>query len=175
MADLQTEEEDDWVVVKKQRIVILVPPPSPAQDKISIPRSKEQRNNPQMKNENSSPNEPPPHHRRRRPAAAPIVSGAGGGFWGARRRPLVGPIQVMNQRMKAVNLERRLERLGGLKRYLESLSLSRFVRLIEKEQLDKFQLVGLTMGKLKEMGADAVGPRRKLLHAIECLCQHPHL
>ncbi|CAA6673137.1 unnamed protein product [Spirodela intermedia] len=137
MADLQTEEVDDWVVVKKQRIVILVPPPSPAQDKISIPRSKEQRNNPQMKNANSSPNEPPPHHHRRRPAAAPIV---------------------VNQRMKAVNLERRLERLGGLKRYLESLRLSRFVRLIEKEQLDKFQLVGLTMGKLKEMGADAVGP-----------------
>lgn len=78
---------------------------------------------------------------------------------------------LLKQRLRALNLERKLQNAGGLSRWLVSLGLGQFVRLFQGKNVNKFQLVNLTMKKLKDMGADAVGPRRKLMHAIECVCQ----
>ncbi|KAL1351128.1 hypothetical protein HN51_015087 [Arachis hypogaea] len=77
----------------------------------------------------------------------------------------------LNQGLRASNLERKLERAGGLTQWLTSLGLGQFVRIFQGKSLNKYQLVNLTMKKLKDMGANAVGPRRKLIHAIDCVCQ----
>lgn len=76
-----------------------------------------------------------------------------------------------NHSIRALNIERKLRRAGGLRRWLASLGLDQFVRIFQGKVVGKFQLVNLTMKKLKDMGAVAVGPRRKLIHAIDCLCQ----
>ncbi|CAK9320217.1 unnamed protein product [Citrullus colocynthis] len=78
---------------------------------------------------------------------------------------------LLNQRLRALNLERKLQKAGGLSRWLESLGLDQFVGIFQRKSINKFHLVNLTMKKLKDMGANAVGPRRKLIHAIECVCQ----
>eukprot|EP00262_Sarcandra_glabra_P009930 TRINITY_DN24764_c0_g1_i1.p1 TRINITY_DN24764_c0_g1~~TRINITY_DN24764_c0_g1_i1.p1 ORF type:complete len:329 (-),score=49.50 TRINITY_DN24764_c0_g1_i1:308-1294(-) len=78
---------------------------------------------------------------------------------------------LLNQRMRASNLERKLEKAGGLRRWLELQGLEQFIWMFQRENIDKYQLLDLTMGKLKDMGAVAVGPRRKLIHAIDRLCQ----
>lgn len=77
----------------------------------------------------------------------------------------------INQRLRALNLERRIQRAGGLSRWLASLGLGQFVKIFQRKGLSKFQLVNLTMKKLKDMGAVPVGPRRKLMHALDCVCQ----
>ncbi|KAM7499990.1 hypothetical protein LguiA_024404 [Lonicera macranthoides] len=78
---------------------------------------------------------------------------------------------LANHSIRALNVERKLRRAGGLRRWLASLGLDQFVRIFQGKVVGKFQLVNLTMKKLKDMGAVAVGPRRKLIHAIDCLCQ----
>ena len=78
---------------------------------------------------------------------------------------------LLNRRMRTINIEKRLQRAGGLSSWLVSLGLERFVKIFRQKNVSKFQLANLTMKKLKDMGADAVGPRRKLMHAIDCLCQ----
>lgn len=78
---------------------------------------------------------------------------------------------LLSQRMRAVNIEKKLRRAGGLSSWLVSLGLERFIKIFQQKNVNKFQLANLTMKKLKDMGADAVGPRRKLMHAIDCLCQ----
>ncbi|KZV36428.1 hypothetical protein F511_22183 [Dorcoceras hygrometricum] len=78
-----------------------------------------------------------------------------------------------NQRMRASYLEKKLKKAGGLENWLVSLGLSRFISIFQGKCVGKFHLANLDMKKLKDMGTDAVGPRRKLLHAIECLCE-PH-
>ncbi|KGN48325.1 uncharacterized protein LOC105435895 [Cucumis sativus] len=78
---------------------------------------------------------------------------------------------LLNLRLRALNLERNLQKAGGLIRWLESLGLDQFVGIFQRKSISKFHLVNLTMKKLKDMGANAVGPRRKLIHAIECVCQ----
>ncbi|KAJ8438940.1 hypothetical protein Cgig2_012835 [Carnegiea gigantea] len=70
--------------------------------------------------------------------------------------------------MKASNLERKIVRAGGLDSWLSSLGLEQFTRIFRGKKINKFQLANLSMKKLKDMGACAVGPRRKLIHAIEC-------
>ncbi|CAL9780112.1 unnamed protein product, partial [Musa acuminata subsp. burmannicoides] len=82
----------------------------------------------------------------------------------------IGMSKVANWRLRALNLERKLQILGGLRTWLVSAGLGQFIHIFEKEKVGIYQLVNLTMSKLKDMGADAVGPRRKLIHAIECLC-----
>ncbi|XP_068644129.1 uncharacterized protein [Aristolochia californica] len=77
----------------------------------------------------------------------------------------------MNQQTRAMNLERKLDLAGGLSRWLVSQGLEQFVLIFQRENVDKLQLLNLTMGKLKDMGAVAVGPRRKLIHAIDRLSQ----
>ena len=79
--------------------------------------------------------------------------------------------KLLNQRLRASNLERKLQKAGGLSRWLASLGLGQFVRIFQRKSVNKFQLVNLTMKKLKDMGANAVGPRRKLIHALDCVCQ----
>lgn len=75
---------------------------------------------------------------------------------------------LIKRRLRAQNLERKLKSAGGLSRWLVSLGLGQFVQIFEHRSVSKFQLAGLTMNKLKDMGAIAVGPRRKLMHAIDC-------
>ncbi|XWS66527.1 hypothetical protein CRYUN_Cryun05aG0207200 [Craigia yunnanensis] len=81
---------------------------------------------------------------------------------------------LLNRRLRVSNLERKLEQAGGLSRWLKSLGLGQFVRIFQAKSINKFQLVNLNMQKLKDMGADAVGPRRKLIHAIDCLSAVSH-
>ncbi|KAE9585329.1 putative NAD(+) ADP-ribosyltransferase [Lupinus albus] len=88
----------------------------------------------------------------------------------ATRRSL-NLVTSLNQGLRASNLERKLERAGGLSKWLTSLGLEQFVRIFQGRSLNKYYLANLTMKKLKDMGASAVGPRRKLIHAIECVCQ----
>ncbi|CAH9127724.1 unnamed protein product [Cuscuta epithymum] len=81
---------------------------------------------------------------------------------------------MMNKRMKALNIERRLRSAGGLTNWLVSLGLGgHFIKIFRGNNVSKFQLASLTMEKLKDMGSFAVGPRRKLLHAIDCF-SHPY-
>lgn len=79
----------------------------------------------------------------------------------------------LNLRMRASYVEKKLKKAGGLENWLVSLGLTRFVKVFQMRRVGKFQLANLTMQKLKDMGTDAVGPRRKLMHAIDCLCE-PH-
>lgn len=79
---------------------------------------------------------------------------------------------MINKRIRAINLERKLESAGGLRSWLVSRGFDHFVNIFQSKSINKYQLANLTMEKLKEMGSHAVGPRRKLIHAIDCLC-HP--
>ncbi|KAK6139735.1 hypothetical protein DH2020_026495 [Rehmannia glutinosa] len=78
-----------------------------------------------------------------------------------------------DRRMRASYLEIKLKKAGGLENWLVSLGLGHFVKVFQRRSVNKFQLANLTMKKLQDMGTDAVGPRRKLMHAIDCLCE-PH-
>ncbi|KAK4414812.1 hypothetical protein Salat_2588200 [Sesamum alatum] len=80
---------------------------------------------------------------------------------------------ILDPRMRASYLEKKLKKAGGLENWLVSLGLTRFVKVFQSRSITKFQLANLTMKKLKDMGTDAIGPRRKLMHAIDCLCE-PH-
>ncbi|XVE96215.1 hypothetical protein REPUB_Repub02eG0202500 [Reevesia pubescens] len=84
---------------------------------------------------------------------------------------LVSGSMLLTRRLRVSNLERKLQQAGGLSKWLTSLGLGQFVRIFQAKSINKFQLVNLNMQKLKDMGADAVGPRRKLIHAIDCVCQ----
>ncbi|GMH23026.1 hypothetical protein Nepgr_024869 [Nepenthes gracilis] len=77
----------------------------------------------------------------------------------------------VDQMLRASNLRCKLARAGGLNQWLKSLGLEQFIRVFQRRKLSNFQLVNLSMKKLKDMGAHAVGPRRKLMHAIDCLGQ----
>lgn len=80
-------------------------------------------------------------------------------------------LATLNRGLRSSNLERKLGRAGGLNKWLTSLGLDQFVRMFQGKIISKYQLVNLTMKKLKDMGANAVGPRRKLIHAMDCVCQ----
>ncbi|XP_051131843.1 uncharacterized protein LOC127251931 [Andrographis paniculata] len=79
----------------------------------------------------------------------------------------------LNSRMRASCLDRKLRKAGGLEKWLISLGLTCFLQVFKMRRVNKFQLANITMEKLKDMGTIAVGPRRKLMHAINCICQ-PH-
>lgn len=78
---------------------------------------------------------------------------------------------LLNHRMRMINIEKKLKRAGGLSNWLVSLGLERFIKIFQQKNVNKFHLANLSMKKLKDMGAVAVGPRRKLMHAIDCICQ----
>ncbi|KAK3121593.1 hypothetical protein QOZ80_8BG0656840 [Eleusine coracana subsp. coracana] len=88
------------------------------------------------------------------------------------RMPVVSS-HVANKIMRARILERRVAGLGGLKNWLFDCGLGWFIDVLDSEKLGMYQLVSLTMNQLKEMGLVAVGPRRKLIHAIDSLSR-PH-
>ncbi|KAI4389644.1 hypothetical protein MLD38_001849 [Melastoma candidum] len=73
---------------------------------------------------------------------------------------------LLSQQLRARNLKRKLEEAGGLVSWLLSMGLVQFVKIFEHKPVNEFQLASLTMQKLKEMGAAAIGPRRKLMHAL---------
>lgn len=78
---------------------------------------------------------------------------------------------VTNKVLRARLLQRRVARFGGLKNWLLSCGLGWFVKILDSEGIGMYQMVSLTMNQLKEMGLIAVGPRRKLIHAIDSLCK----
>ena len=77
----------------------------------------------------------------------------------------------MDQTLRATLIERKLEKAGGMSNWLGSIGLGQFETIFNSSSVGEYQLVNLTMNKLKDMGVDAVGPRRKLMHAIDCICQ----
>ncbi|KAJ0985955.1 hypothetical protein J5N97_004311 [Dioscorea zingiberensis] len=87
------------------------------------------------------------------------------------QRSTMGASNVVNIRLRASNFEKKIQRFGGLRKWLVSQRLTRFSTVFDREKFSLYQLVSLTMSKLKDVGVDAVGPRRKLIHAIDRLCQ----
>ncbi|CAM6056451.1 unnamed protein product [Sphagnum tenellum] len=90
-------------------------------------------------------------------------------------RPLQMP-EILNSELalsKQVNrvavVKAKLEEGGGLTDWLVEHGLGVFVGLFEERHVDEGALLQLTMEDLKEMGVHAVGPRRKLIWAIENL------
>jgi hypothetical protein len=86
------------------------------------------------------------------------------------RMPVISS-PVADKIMQARLLESRVARFGGLRNWLFDCGLGWFVGILDSEKLVMYQLVSLTMTQLKEMGVVAVGPRRKLIHAIDNLCR----
>ncbi|XP_076953181.1 uncharacterized protein LOC143627185 [Bidens hawaiensis] len=183
--DPEIEEcvQDGWVVVKKQKVTILIPS-LPITEQCTIPSiaTKEVAHvtPPQL--------EPCP------PVAVPLTTpkpvttvasppklndmpkprnpnyGKPVGICNASKAGKHCGIHLLeNPKMRALNLERKLQSAGGLNKWLVAIGLGQFVKLFRCKRVGKTQLVNLTMKKLKDMGADAVGPRRKLIHAIHCV------
>ncbi|KAL3755483.1 hypothetical protein ACJRO7_002527 [Eucalyptus globulus] len=66
-------------------------------------------------------------------------------------------VTILHQQLKARNLEKKLQKAGGLSSWLMSLGLGQFVRIFRCRRINEFQLANMTMKKLKDMGAAAVG------------------
>ncbi|XP_010464917.1 PREDICTED: mediator of DNA damage checkpoint protein 1-like [Camelina sativa] len=89
-------------------------------------------------------------------------------------RVMCSSVVMDNEKLRVLNLEKKVEKAGGLNQWVGSIGLGReFERMLRGQRMNKFQMANLTMEKLKQMGALAVGPRRKLIHAI-CCVYHPH-
>lgn len=80
----------------------------------------------------------------------------------------MGAVNVVNLRMRAMNMERKL---GGLPPLLGHASHRFMAAVLESKTLSQYQLANLTTSKLKDMGMNTVGRRRKLIHAIDLLCR----
>ncbi|KAJ0263846.1 hypothetical protein HA466_0022990 [Hirschfeldia incana] len=112
-----------------------------------------------------------PHRRR---LATQRTRGAGHNKPVRFPRVMCSSVAMDNEKLRVVNLEKKVERAGGLNEWVGSIGLGReFERMLRGQRMSKFQMANLTMEKLKQMGALAVGPRRKLIHAIRCV-YHPH-
>ncbi|XP_039155931.1 uncharacterized protein LOC108954122 [Eucalyptus grandis] len=79
-------------------------------------------------------------------------------------------VTILHQQLKARNLEKKLQKAGGLSSWLMSVGLGQFVRIFRCRRINEFQLANMTMKKLKDMGAAAVGPRRKLMLGFHESC-----
>lgn len=176
--------EDSWITVKKQRINILIPR-LPGTEKSTMPTN--------MTNTNDeSPPEVclPDTNDGLMPLLAPETNTTQSTkqrklhlrtprnedrIEDVMKYPITANLPsataVVNRMMRASNLERKIVRAGGFSRWLSSLGLQQFVRIFHGRKVSKFQLANLSMQKLKDMGVHPVGPRRKLIHAIECLCE----
>lgn len=93
------------------------------------------------------------------------------GYFGPSPTNYINTVGLGDQAKRALILRKKLEKVGGLSRWLVSQGLGQFVDIFQREKVEEFQLLQLTMGTLKEMGVHAVGPRRKLIHAIDQLSQ----
>ena len=78
---------------------------------------------------------------------------------------------LTNKILRARIFQKRVAQFGGLRNWLLTCGLGWFVNLLDSEEMGMYQIVSLTMNQLKEMGLIAVGPRRKLIHAIDSLCK----
>lgn len=96
------------------------------------------------------------------------------GRMGNPRMPLISS-PVANKIIRARLLERQVAGFGGLRNWLFDCGLGWFVNILDSEKLGTYQLASLTMAQLKDMGLVAVGPRRKLIHAINSLCRPHHI
>ncbi|XP_057784698.1 uncharacterized protein LOC131002044 isoform X2 [Salvia miltiorrhiza] len=173
-------DEGDWMVVKKQRITIIIPPlpnkkhsAMPCIGDAQLQEKPTGITNSHLQCSRSStvePQAPSLSHRREGNDINPCSS-----IPRARQGMKIfgDSTSFLNQRMRASYLEKKIRKAGGLENWLISLGLARFIKVFQMRRVGKFQLANLTMQKLKDMGTDAVGPRRKLMHAIDCLCQ-PH-
>ncbi|EPS68124.1 hypothetical protein M569_06654, partial [Genlisea aurea] len=154
----EEEEECDWIVVNKRKITILIPP---------LPSGKE------SGLQNVVEQEQPPTSRQ------PEENETGSAFFTMkkprRRRVCVDGGASLDARMRASLVEKKVEMAGGMEKWLVSMGLTCFVKALERRKLNKFELARLDVKKVKEMmmGNVAVGPRRKLIHAIGCLSQPP--
>lgn len=197
--DNDLEADSSWVIVKKQRVTILVPlspvadrnqvtthqEPSeqqslPTMEAVNVKNKGEHvRNGSSVRNipvssklmrqdyQNESGDQKQIHTSNSNKILA--VSRSSKPIMQTR---LLIPCQMpRDQRLRALNFGRKVEKAGGLSIWLASKGLGQFVRIFRRKGLHKFQLLNLTMKRLKDMGVNAVGPRRKLLHAIDCICQ----
>lgn len=73
------------------------------------------------------------------------------------------------RRMHFLNFERRIRKLGGIERWLLSNGLQKFVPYFEREKWNMYILFNSSMESLEKMGVLPIGPRRRLVHAIEML------
>jgi hypothetical protein len=78
---------------------------------------------------------------------------------------------LTNKVLRARLLKRRVARFGGLRNWLLTCGLGWFVNILDSKEMGMYEIVSLRMNQLKEMGLIAVGPRRKLIHAIDTLCK----
>lgn len=77
--------------------------------------------------------------------------------------------QVRNQEDMTAIVRSKLDEVGGLTEWLIGGGLGVFVDLFQERQIQEGDLLHLTMSSLKEIGVQAVGPRRKLIWMIEQL------
>jgi hypothetical protein len=74
-------------------------------------------------------------------------------------RVMCSSVVMDNEKLRVVNLEKKVEKAGGLNEWVGSIGLGReFERMLRGQRMNKFQVANLTMEKLKHMGALAVGP-----------------
>ncbi|KAL6507814.1 hypothetical protein OROGR_024009 [Orobanche gracilis] len=180
-------DDGDWIVVKNQKIMILIPPlPNKAIPTTPIvgegqsqenPRDTDSRS-PKSVQETQRPRPLSPKQDARPPLKAD-PSEPNSTFQkpsGLSRKGIIiftDSSAFLDRRMRSSYLERKLKASGGMENWLLSLGLGHFVKFFRTRSVNKFQLANITMKKLKDMGIVAVGPRRKLMHAIDCLCE-PH-
>ncbi|CAM6050883.1 unnamed protein product [Sphagnum compactum] len=90
---------------------------------------------------------------------------------GSMQIPAISDIELAlsKQVNRVAVVKAKLEEVGGLTDWLVQQGLGVFVGLFEERNIDERALVQLTMEALKEMGVYAVGPRRKLIWAIQNL------
>ncbi|GER26992.1 sterile alpha motif (SAM) domain-containing protein [Striga asiatica] len=171
-------QQEDWTLVKKQKITILIPPlPSIGEDQLQAnpANCSSQSYEETRKSKSLSPKpcnlafQKPSGFSNRTASDNSPPCGEGKG----KSVIFCDGSAIPDRRMRASYLEKKLKRAGGLENWLLSHGLGHFVRVFRARSVNKFQLANLTMKKLKDMGTEAVGPRRKLMHAIDCLCE-PH-
>jgi len=76
---------------------------------------------------------------------------------------------VRNHDDVAAMVRSKLDEVGGLTEWLIGGGLGVFVDLFQERKIKEGDLMHLTMSSLKEIGVQAVGPRRKLIWMIEHL------
>ncbi|XP_024544456.1 uncharacterized protein LOC112351227 [Selaginella moellendorffii] len=167
-AQEQRPADDLEVEIVQQRIVFIIPalPPRP---EIHKNRRKEKRQRQRDRDRGQNPEQLQERQRERKRQRKEIIVPSINP--GALAR-LLAPGQEENliHRTKTLFLRKRVERRGGLRLWLGSKGLGRFARLFQEHKIDVSELSHLTMDALKQIGVLPVGPRRKLIAAIEKLC-----
>ncbi|KAJ4819386.1 Sterile alpha motif (SAM) domain-containing protein [Rhynchospora pubera] len=140
--DEHEHEHKSWVLVKRQKINILIPPSSPPDAaQFTVLKPLKSRNIQTRKGN--------------------VVK---------RSLPVVN-FQFGITRMRFLNFEQRIKEHGGIRKWLISNGFQRFLPVLEREKISMHQLFVISMETLKTMGVTPVGPRRKLIYAIEKLSQ----